>query len=114
MISFCRSADRRDRDLVDLRILTDPARCDVVQPAALGDELADQIHEGVETTQIHADVTAASTAAGAFGGADLSLVDPPAAHRYALDVSHRPDGGLDRGRRRGGLELAHEPAIEIV
>src|SRR5207249_10942367 len=49
-----------DRDVVDLRILAQPACRQLVQTATLSDELADQVHEGVEAPQIDADVTAAS------------------------------------------------------
>ena len=90
-----------DRDLVDLRILSHPARGDVVQPAALGHELADQIHERVEPPQVDADVAGASPPR-TFGGTDLALIRA-AAERHALDVAHRSDGGLDVGGRTGGL-----------
>src|SRR5438552_13862202 len=36
------------------------------------------------------------------------------AQRHALDVSHRSDGGLDVWGRRGGVELDHEPTIEVI
>ena len=104
-----------DRDLVDVGVLSHPARGQLVQAAALGHELADQIHEGIEPPQIHADV--AATAAGRDGlpgsGGDLTLIRS-AAQRDALDVSHGSNSGLDVRGRRGGLELERKPAVEVV
>src|SRR6266511_3380042 len=48
-----------NRDLVDRRILADPARGQLVQAATLGHQLADQVHERVEPAQIDADMPAA-------------------------------------------------------
>ena len=53
------------------------------------------------------------TTGRAFGRADLPFVRSPA-QRHALDVSHRSDGGLDVWGRHGGVELDHEPTIEVI
>src|SRR5439155_26003478 len=86
-----------DRDIVDLRILAQPACRQLVQTAPLSDELADQVHEGVEAPQIDADVTAASRSPSSppspsssgrtFGRADLALVRSTSG-RHSLGLSH--------------------------
>src|SRR5207249_6301075 len=83
-----------DRDLVDLRILPHPAGGQIVQASALGDELADQIHERVEPAQIHPDMTAAAGAA--LGRAEVRVITR-STDADALDVSDRADGGFDGG-----------------
>src|SRR5207249_856144 len=101
-----------NRDIVDRRV--SGVGRELVQAAAHGDELADQIHEAVEPPEVHADVAAlrlgrCGEGAGPGGGATLF-----SAHRDMLHLARGPHHPLDLRDPGRSTDAEAEAPIELV
>src|SRR5260221_12901425 len=88
-LQLARQAGDLDRDVVDRRV--SGVGRELVQSAAHGDELADQIHQAVEPPEIHADVAALGLRRGGRGRAGPRGRTPlPSTHRDGLHAARAP------------------------